>query len=276
MPLIDRSYFIGELDIPNTHTAEIQERLDWFIEKHEPQLLRDLLGYPLSKAFMTGLMGAPVEQKWIDLLEGVEYTDLYGNVHKWMGLVSQPIDLINALDASNSIAVIVGRGQQYDPVVGANSVTIPPALVGKEFIVVQRTYGQLLPSEYSIVGNTLTLTAPTVFEIGDVYFYKSATLALGTVTGSVKQSLIANYIYYHWHRDQATQSVGIGEVATKAENATRVSPAVKMVRAWNEMIDWIKEMVLFLDTRRADYPEWDDQDRHFMRRKFWYINEFNI
>lgn len=284
MPLIDRSYFVGDLNIPNTHRPEIQERLDLFIETHEPELLRDLFGYPLYKDFMQGLQGAPVDQKWTDLLEGVEYTDQSDRLTKWRGLVSLPLDLVNAIDASNSIAIVVGRGTLIDsqtnllldPIPGTNTVPIPSVLIGKDFIVEQRGVGQLRSDEWSITGSNELKLSNGQFGNEDTYFYKAATLSLNTVTGSAKKSLIANYVYWHWMADQVSQTVGLGEAATKAENATMVSPAAKMHRAWNEMIDWIHEMVCYLNTFRSKYPQWNDQNMYRFWKTFGHTNPFGI
>lgn len=284
MPLIDRSYFVGNINIPNTDRPEIQERLDLFIETYEAELLPDLLGYSLYKAFTQGLQGAPIEQKWTDLLEGVEYTNQSNRLAKWRGLVSLPLDLINAIDASNSIAIVVGRGTLIDgqsgllldPVVGANSVPLPSVLIGKDFTVERRGVGQLRSDEWSITSDNKLLLAIGQFGDGDTYFYKAATLSLNTVTGSAKKSLIANYVYFHWMEDQISQTIGLGEAATKAENATMVSPAVKMVRAWNEMAGWIREMACYLDTMRTFYPEWEDQNMYWFWRKFGTTNQFGI
>lgn len=284
MPLIDRSYFVGDINIPNTDRIEIQERLDLFIETYESELLPDLLGYPLYKAFMQGLQGAPVDQKWTDLLEGVEYTNQSNRLTKWRGLVSLPLDLVNAIDASNTIAIVVGRGTLIDgqsgllldPVVGSNSVPLPSTLIGKDFIIEQRGVGQLRSDEWSITFDNKLQLATGQFGDGDTYFYKAATLSLNTVTGTAKKSLIANYVYYHWMADQISQTVGLGEAATKAENATMVSPAVKAMRAWNEMINWVKEMVCYLDTMRSTYLEWEDQNRYQFAIKFGHTNIFGI
>jgi hypothetical protein len=284
MPLIDRSYFVGELNIPNTDRPEIQERLDLFIETYETELLRDLLGYPLYKAFMNGLQGAPVDQKWTNLLEGVEYTDQSDRLTKWRGLVSLPLDLVNAIDASNTITIVVGRGTLIDgqsgllldPIIGTNSVPLPSSLIGKDFIVEQRGVGQLSSDEWSITGDNRLQLASGQFGDGDKYFYKAATLSLNTVTGNAKKSLIANYVYWHWMADQVSQTVGLGEAATKAENATMVSPAAKMHRAWNEMIRWVEEMVCYLDTKRSIYPEWQDMNRYKFSRQFTTTNTFGI
>lgn len=76
---------------------------------------------------------------------------------------------------------------------------------------------------------------------------------------SRKKSLIANYVYYWYTRDQVTQTTGVGESATKTENAVRVSPAGKQTRAWNEMVNWIADLYEFLKYKSADYPEFKPQ-----------------
>lgn len=73
-------------------------------------------------------------------------------------------------------------------------------------------------------------------------------------------SLPAHYIYYHYVRSIATQTAGIGEVISKAENAYVVSPVQKQVHAWNAMSDWIDELVSYLNAKVADYPEWNEHN----------------
>lgn len=184
MPLIDRTYFVGELNIPNTHVAAISSQLSLFIQKYEEKFLRDVLGYSLFKSFNAAWPST--DQKWIDLVEGVEYIS-NGKTKFWRGLV----------DAVS----------------------------------------------------------------GDVSFDTSP---------------IANYIYYWWQRNNHTQTATTSEVKTANENATVASPALKMVRAWNEMSTWVCELVDYLDARKDDYTEWADQDVYCMLRKFRPINEFNI
>lgn len=273
--LIDRTYFVGDLNIPNTNTTAIGELVDWFIEKYEEKFLQGVLGYSLYKAFKAGMQEDPVPQKWTDLIEGVEYTDISGKLRFWNGLVSQPPSVLIALDAINTITVIVGRGEQYDPVAGQNTTTIPAVLVGKDFIVEQRGVGQLRDDEYSIVGNILTLTSGN-FAVNDTYFYKSATLAINTSTGTSKQSPIAGYVYYWFIRNNHSQTATMGEVKSKNENAVSYNPGLKITRAWNEMSRQVCELKDFLDSKTDDYPEWEDQDVWTMLRHFKTINEFNI
>lgn len=275
MSLIDRTYFVGELNIPNTNQAAIGSAVDLFIEQYGDKLLNEVLGYTLYKALKAGLQVVPVAQKWTDLIEGVEYTDANSKTRYWKGLVTQPPTVLNALDALNPIDVVVGRGQLYDPVANTTSTTIPAVLVGKTFRIEKRGVGPLIGGEYSVVGNILTLIGDQ-FAINDVYTYKSATLAINTSTGTNKESLIANYVYYWYQRNNHTQTATTGENKAANENSLIANPALKMVRAWNEMSEWICDLVYYLNSKKDDYTQWADQDVYCMLRKFKPINEFNI
>jgi hypothetical protein len=275
MSLIDRTYFVGELNIPNITQAAIGSTVDLFIEEYEDKLLNDVLGYTLNKALKAGLQEVPVAQKWTDLIEGVEYTDVNSKTRYWKGLVAQPPTVLNALDALNPIDVVVGRGQLYDPAPTSTSTTIPAVLVGKTFIIEKRGVGKLIAGEYSVVGNILTL-ASGQFADEDVYTYKAATLAINTSTGTNKESLIANYVYYWYQRNNHTQTATTGEVKPQNENAVIANPSLKLVKAWTDMSAWICELVDYLDAKKDDYTQWADQDVYCMLRKFRPINEFNI
>jgi hypothetical protein len=103
MPLIETSYFIGEINIPNAGTGgPVDALVNRFIKLHEPRFLQLALGQSLYSAFMTGLgkaadgsyekvdKGVPaddVAQKWKDLLNGKEYTGLDGRKYKWNGFI---------------------------------------------------------------------------------------------------------------------------------------------------------------------------------------------
>lgn len=84
--LIDRTYFVSELNIPDRQTLAVGEVLDWFITKYEDQFLKEVFGYELYKAFKEGLQDDPVEDKWLDLVEGKEYTDRADKLKYWRGL----------------------------------------------------------------------------------------------------------------------------------------------------------------------------------------------
>jgi hypothetical protein len=184
--LIDRTYFVGELNIPNTSQAAIGSLTDHFIAKYEEEWLREVLGYTLHKAFRAGWQAPSPAQKWTDLVDGVEYTS-NAKTKFWRGLVSA--------------------------VSGESSFDLSP---------------------------------------------------------------IANYVYYWYIRNNYTQTSTMSEVKATNENAAIANPSLKMVRAWNEMSQWICELVDYLDAKKDDYTEWADQDVWRMRKKFRPINEFNI
>jgi hypothetical protein len=184
MALIDESYFRAELNIPDTDKTSVLERLTWFIETHEPELLEALMGYSLYKAYKDGIAAQNPDQKWKDIRDGKEYETPAGHSRKWKGL-------------------------------------------------------------------------------------KFAE-------GSTKRSVIANYVYYFWLRDLASETTAIGEVSNDVEGGTRVSPMIKQCRAWNEMMLMVEELILFLDSNVATYPEWEKADKSEIRNRFRPINQFNL
>lgn len=77
--------------------------------------------------------------------------------------------------------------------------------------------------------------------------------------GTAKKSLIANYVYWHWLQNAAYTTTASGEKTVKTGGAVEASPVYKMVRSWNQMVDWNKELVEFLLTNDTDYPEFQNQ-----------------
>ena len=101
--LIDTSYFVGQLNIPNTGSVEVKENVGWFIDKYEVQLLRNALGIDLYDEFLTALGASDgsysnvtngkltltaLNQKWVDLLNGKKYIGRDGLRHVWQGFIS--------------------------------------------------------------------------------------------------------------------------------------------------------------------------------------------
>lgn len=183
--IIDTTYFYEELSIAQLTEASVQSTVTRFIQKLEPEFLRDLLGYALYKAFETGRVAETPDAKWTDLLSGKEYTNRRGELTKWRGL--------------------------------------------REVVVAPQT-------------------TPTV--IAGVY-----------------RSPIAAYVYWHYMRHNATVTTGSGEKKLKAINAEVASPAEKIARAWNSMVEYNQELVEFLLSNAATYPEFTMRysDNRFFR-----------
>jgi hypothetical protein len=73
--------------------------------------------------------------------------------------------------------------------------------------------------------------------------------------GASKKSLIANYVYWHWMFNQASDSTGTGEKVADNQNAVNSSAVPKMIRAWNQMVEWNRELLDFLLSLPDAYPE---------------------
>lgn len=156
---IDTSYFYYDLSIAQLTEASVNSTVQRFIDRHEPKLLQDLLGYELYKNYKTGIDAS--DQKYIDIRDGKEYTNRAGKLAKWRGL-KEP---------------------------------------------------------------------------------------------SLKQSLIANYVYFQYIKNEASSTTGTGEKVAKAQNAADASPRYKLARAWNQMVEWNCELVEFLLSNESNYPE---------------------
>lgn len=84
--IIDYTYFKGKILIPQVNNTEGRDEVDEFIETYETEYLKKVLCYDLWKAFTDGIAGSPgsYDQRWIDLLEGKEFT-YNGKNNAWPG-----------------------------------------------------------------------------------------------------------------------------------------------------------------------------------------------
>lgn len=125
MPLIDETYFIGELNIPNTDRPSVSEALMHFIAVREKELLTDLLGYEAYKDFLAN----PATQKWLDLKNGKEYT-INDKLYKWEGLIEANNQSLIACYVyywwtRNAVSVSTGIGETKP--LSENAVSASPA-----------------------------------------------------------------------------------------------------------------------------------------------------
>lgn len=189
MSLIDATFFVKKLSIPNTSDAAVAETVTSYINQYETMFLVKLLGYPLYKEYKA----SPTDQRFKDIIEGKEYANLNGLLAKWNGLVE---------------------------------VLVPEP------------------------------TSPAIAPAGQ------------------KQSIIANFIYYWYRAENATQFTGVGEVIMAGENTTMVSPRKKLAMVWNEMSGQVKELMQFLEATQSNYPEWNNINRSEALKYFSYMNPF--
>ncbi len=81
-------------------------------------------------------------------------------------------------------------------------------------------------------------------------------------TNEMLVSPIANYVYYWYTRDNATDTTASGEQTDTPIGAVGASPALKQSRAWNEMVAMNCRLHDFLLNKKDDngdrvYPEFD-------------------
>ena len=79
--IVTTSFFIRDLNLPNTGNPAIAERINSFIAKYEPACLLEILGYPLFNKF-----GSESSSRMTELLNGGEYTDALCELQSWEGL----------------------------------------------------------------------------------------------------------------------------------------------------------------------------------------------
>lgn len=97
--IIDKSYFKGNLNVPNVQEGFVplgdrggnQANLDEYIAKYEKEVMLNALGYTAWKEFIDqfepdGTLKVGAIQRWVDLVDGKEYTNKAGDLVKWEGL----------------------------------------------------------------------------------------------------------------------------------------------------------------------------------------------
>lgn len=177
--LIDVTYFQERLDIPQINQVAVEERVNAYITRFEPEFMTQLLGYEFYQLFLTDI----ATQRMIDLKDGKTYT--YNNVQYRF----------------NGLLYVIGSGDT-----------------------------------------------------------------------AVKQSCIANYVYWNLVNDSATILTGTGAAVTQSENVDRVSPTWKLAQVWNEMIDMIISLRDFLIRNKDTYPEYSSSQVNW----FHWQNGLNI
>lgn len=99
---------------------------------------------------------------------------------------------------------------------------------------------------------------------GDEYTNEQGITSKWTgFTNDALISPIANYVYYWYTRDNASQTTASGEKSDNIKESVNVGPAMKQVHAWNEMVMLNRELYSFLINKKIDgnrvYPEFDPE-----------------
>lgn len=294
--LINQSFFVRDLVIPNTGNAAVLETINSFIAKYEPQCLSKILGYELYKAF-----GTESSQRMVDLLGGVEYTNQFGKLAKWQGLVhGNTVDYsyTNRLLIRNDIQIQVGVTPGFNA--NANTVLFDGSdITGTSYkrqdfrkwkLVVSELTGRgilVLGLDYSFDSTTgvfLLLQAGDIFETNtyyNVHFEPDLSIVPPSPPVVYDISLIANYIYFYIQQTNASKTTGVNTSIPKGEKAVNFSPVDKMVSAWNFFSDEVESMIRFLWYQKdvsnvRVYPEFDYEQGCTVSRISRKRNSFGI
>lgn len=81
----------------------------------------------------------------------------------------------------------------------------------------------------------------------------------------------AEFIYYWYQRSNFTQTVGVGEVISQTDNATRGASTDKMILIWNKMVRISRDILCRMDT--SVYPAFSPNSHSDI---FKFINQFGI
>lgn len=68
----------------------------------------------------------------------------------------------------------------------------------------------------------------------------------------------ANYVYWYYQRNLATQTTGTGEKLMKTENSVSVGNGPKAKLMWNDMVKQNKKIIAFIKSNLVDYPQYID------------------
>lgn len=67
---------------------------------------------------------------------------------------------------------------------------------------------------------------------------------------------ILRYVYWWYANENSTDTTGSGESKANTANAQLVSPDKKIYDRWNEMVQYNKEVVEFINAHTSDYGEY--------------------
>jgi len=184
------------------------------------------------------IIGTDLQDNFIDKYEPMFLEELFG------------VDLYEAFLAGKGVGSVVTTAD--NPVVnGLGTKFLTYFEVGDEIYINGETRiiaeipedNRLLTTELWSVANE------------NVDYYKGEQWYKLYTLPSLKPAIV-DYVYWFYLEDQVIQNLGTGAGQTKKQLAVTASPYPKMVRAWNEMVEYNKKTNKFLKDNEADYPDY--------------------
>ena len=266
---IDQSYFLGPLTVAQLSEPAVVNDLNNYINRFEPIILEAALGYDFYQAFLNGLnVGSDevIEQRWMDLINGVAFTDLWGIKKKFIGFANGGANTQTIIPVQREDLTIYPGVTPGFPV-GGNSYN-DPSLMGWDFSVEIFGLGTLdQTTEWNYIPTGGVQLTPAA--LGDpnyrtsfgnrwiIHFnYKKVTVVNYGSTNP--ESALAGFVYYEYMRNLSTQVTGIGFVKSVGENAVTWG-SVNPINNFNDSAYQIRLLweLLYVDSQSVIpvYPE---------------------
>ena len=281
--LIDSSYFLGPLTIAQLGQQSVVDDLNDFINRWEPVIMEAALGYDFYQAFLDGInVGSDetIDQRWLDLLNGVAFTNLSQIKKKFVGFAGG--DNTQTIIASQRDDLTIYAGITPGFPVNGNSYT-NSSLDSWNYELELFGAGTLdRGTEWNYKpGGGWVLTDPnykTQFEERWIIHFTGKKVQ-GIQSGNQNLlSPLANFIYYEYMVNLHTHATGSGIKKSDSENAENASPNKKLADAYN---DGVKQIKLFwefvwIDSQKETpvYPEFDYRQVYGFNYGYGYLNEY--
>ena len=268
---IDQSYFIGPLTIAQLSQQAVVDDLTNYINRFEPIVMEAALGYDFYQAFLAGLnVGSDesIDQRWLDLLNGVVFTDIYGVKKRFSGFANGGSNTQVLVPVQRDDLTIYPGVTPGFPV-GGNSYN-DPSLIGWNMsveifglgVLDQTTEWTYIPSggiqlTPAALGDPNYKTSFGNRWIIHFNFKKVGNVSFGTTN---PLSPLAGFIYYEYMKGLYNQITGEGFVKSVSENAI-VWGSVSPINNFNDAVSQIRNFwdLLLADQQNTSpvYPEFD-------------------
>ena len=95
--------------------------------------------------------------------------------------------------------------------------------------------------------------------------------------GTAKNSLLADYIYYHWLIDQASYMTGTGDSKANPKGAKSVNPTQRIVRVWNDFVGQYQYTCFFREVSLLKFLSDNDEIYPNENRELFTVqNQFGL
>lgn len=281
--LIDNSYFLGPLTIAQLGQQSVIDDLNNFIDRFEPVIMEAALGYDFYQIFLDGItVGSDetIDQRWLDLLNGVTFTNLSQIKKKFAGFAGGDNTMTVIAAQRDDLTIYAGITPGF--AAGGNSYS-NASLSGWNFELELFGAGTLergVDWNYKS-GGGIVLTDPdyqTQYNERWVIHFTGKKVQ-GIQSGNQNLlSPLANFIYYEYMVNLHKQATGSGIKKSDSENSSNASPNKKLADAYN---DGVKQIKLFwefvwIDSQKETpvYPEFDYRQIYGFNYGYGYLNDY--